>query len=286
MKIGIIGAGNIGATLARKLAASGHEVKLANSKGPDTLSDLARDAGATAVTKEQTVQDVSAIVLVIPFGRYPDLAGLFNDVPADVVMIDTSNYYPFRDGAVAEVDSGKPESVWMTEQIGRPVVKAWNAVLAATLAERGRPNGVSERIFVPVAGDAVAAKATAIQLVEATALGAIEALPRCMILPASALTADDAILIALFRRRTTERHARHRLNAEVRASSIAASVRLNPIDRCRDPDWSIRRLRKPPRERTANFSRRYFRQIEAQMQRESQDSCHIWALDSTLWPNP
>lgn len=66
MKIGIIGAGNIGATLARKLVASGHEVKLANSKGPDTIRDLARDIGVIAATKEDTVQDVSAIVLAIP----------------------------------------------------------------------------------------------------------------------------------------------------------------------------------------------------------------------------
>jgi 8-hydroxy-5-deazaflavin:NADPH oxidoreductase len=143
MKIGIVGAGNIGATLARKLAAEGHEVKLANSKGPDTIRDLARDAGAIAVPKEEAVQGVSVIVLSIPFARYRDLAGLFNDVPPDVVVIDTSNYYPFRDGAIADVDGGKPESVWVSEQIGRPVVKAWNAVLAVTLAERGQPKGAS-----------------------------------------------------------------------------------------------------------------------------------------------
>ena len=112
MKIGIIGAGNIGATLARKLVASGHEIKLANSKGPDTIRDLARDAGATAVSKEDAVQGVSVIVLSIPFASYPDVADLFKDVPADVVVIDTSNHYPFRDGAIAEVDGGKPESVW------------------------------------------------------------------------------------------------------------------------------------------------------------------------------
>jgi predicted dinucleotide-binding enzyme len=124
MKIGIIGAGNIGATLARKLVASGHEIKLANSKGPDTIRDLARDAGATAVSKEDGVQGVSVIVLSIPFASYPDVADLFKDVPADVVVIDTSNHYPFRDGAIAEVDGGKPESVWVSEQNGRPVVKA------------------------------------------------------------------------------------------------------------------------------------------------------------------
>lgn len=174
MKIGIIGAGNIGATLARKLAASGHEVKLANSKGPDTIRNLARDIGATAVSKEEAVQGIEVIVLAIPFGRYPDLASLFNDVPADVVVIDTSNCYPFRDGAIAEVDGGKPESVWVSEQIGRPVVKAWNAVLAVTLAERGQPSGASGRIAIPVAGDAPKAKPTAIQLVEATGFDALD----------------------------------------------------------------------------------------------------------------
>ena len=145
MKIGIIGAGNIGATLARKLAASGHEVKLANSKGPDTIRDLARDVGATAVSKEEAVQGVEVIVLSIPFAKYPDLATLFSDVPTGIVVIDTSNYYPIRDGAIAEVDAGKPESVWVGEQIGRPVVKAWNAVLAVTLSEKGQPNGASRR---------------------------------------------------------------------------------------------------------------------------------------------
>jgi predicted dinucleotide-binding enzyme len=58
------------------------------------------------------VQGVEAIILSVPFGRYPDLTNLFNDVPIDVAVIDTSNYYPFRDGELAEVDGGKPESVW------------------------------------------------------------------------------------------------------------------------------------------------------------------------------
>ena len=141
MKIGIIGARNIGATLARKLAASGHEVKLANSKGPDTIRDLARNVGATAVSKEEAVQSVQVIVLSIPFGRYPDLASLFSDVPTGIAVIDTSNYYPFRDGAIAEVDAGKPESVWVSDQIGRPVVKAWNAVLAVTLSRKDNRTG-------------------------------------------------------------------------------------------------------------------------------------------------
>lgn len=177
MRIGIIGAGNIGATLARKLAASGHEVKLANSKGPDSIRDLARDLGAVALSKEQAVRDVDVVVLSIPFARYPDLAGLFSDVPTEVVVIDTSNYYPFRDGAIAEVDEGKPEGVWVGERIGRPVIKAWNAVLAATLSEGGRPVGTPGRIAIPVAGDDARAKATAFQLVDATGFDALDAGP-------------------------------------------------------------------------------------------------------------
>jgi hypothetical protein len=175
MRIGIIGAGNIGATLARKLAGSGHGVKLANSKGPDTIRDLARDVGATAVSKEEAMQGVWVIVLSIPFAKFPDLAYLFDDVPTDVVLIDTSNYYPFRDGAIAEVDGGKPESLWVSEQIGRPVVKAWNAALAVTLAERGQPNGASERIAIPVAGDDLKAKATTMELVETTGFDPLDA---------------------------------------------------------------------------------------------------------------
>lgn len=175
MKIGIIGAGNIGATLARKLAAEGHEIKLANSKGPDSLRDLAKDVGATAVAKEDAVKDVEAIILSIPFLSYQDLAPLFAGVPADVTVIDTSNYYPFRDGAINGLDNGTSESVWISEQIGRPVIKAWNAVLAATLAERGKPAGSDGRIALPVAGDDDKGKALAMQLVNATGFDALDA---------------------------------------------------------------------------------------------------------------
>jgi predicted dinucleotide-binding enzyme len=175
MKIGIIGAGNIGATLARKLVGKGHDVKISNSKGPDSIRELARDVGAKAVSREEAVQDVEVIVLSIPFARYPDVARLFNDVPNATVVIDTSNYYPFRDGTIADVDGGKPESVWIAEQIGRPVVKAWNAVLSVTLAEKGQPSAASGRIAVPIAGDDPQAKAIAAKLVDATGFDPVDA---------------------------------------------------------------------------------------------------------------
>ncbi|AMZ70419.1 3-hydroxyisobutyrate dehydrogenase [Pseudomonas fluorescens] len=175
MKIGIIGAGNIGATLARKLAACGHEVKLANSKDPQSIQNLANEIGVHAVTKEDAVSEVDVVILSIPFAKYPDLKQTLSHVPEKVVVIDTSNYYPGRDGAIKEVDDGKPESVWVSEQIGRPVIKAWNAVLAATLADKGQPAGSITRIALPVAGRDITAEAIAQDLVEDTGFIALAA---------------------------------------------------------------------------------------------------------------
>ncbi|WP_426108724.1 NADPH-dependent F420 reductase [Pseudomonas sp. TWR1-1-4] len=177
MKIGIIGAGNIGATLARKLAAGGHEVKLANSKGPQSIQSLANEIGVNAVTKEEAVSEVDVVILSIPFASYPDLKQTLSNVPETTVVIDTSNYYPGRDGAIKEVDGGKPESVWVSEQIGHPVVKAWNAVLAATLADKGQPAGSSARIAIPVAGGDTRAETIAQDLVEDTGFIALASGP-------------------------------------------------------------------------------------------------------------
>ena len=94
MKIGIIGAGNIGGTLARKFVAAGHSVKLAGSKSPDSIRELAENIGAEPVAAVEAVKDVEVIVLSIPFAKIPEVAGLFSTVPAEVVVIDTSNYYP------------------------------------------------------------------------------------------------------------------------------------------------------------------------------------------------
>ncbi|WP_445326833.1 NADPH-dependent F420 reductase [Sphingobium sp. AN558] len=174
MKIGIIGAGSIGATIARKLAAAGHDVKIANSKGPETLSELAQAQGVTAVHKEEAVQNVDVIILSIPFLSYAALASLLSGVPSNVVVIDTSNYYPFRDGEIEGIDGGEAESLWVSKQIGRPLVKAWNAVLAGTLVNKGKPAGAEGRIAVPVAGDDAAAKRIAMELVDATGFDAFD----------------------------------------------------------------------------------------------------------------
>jgi predicted dinucleotide-binding enzyme len=154
MKIGIIGAGNIGGNLTRRLTALGHEVSVANSRGPETLAPLAQETGATAVSVAEAVRDKDLIVVTIPEKHIPDLpAGLFDEVGADVVVIDTGNYYPQqRDGRIEEIENGMPESRWVERQLGRPVIKAFNNIYARHLLERGQPRGTPGRIALPVAG--------------------------------------------------------------------------------------------------------------------------------------
>src|SRR5712671_454560 len=120
MRIGIIGAGHIGGTLTRRFTRLGHQVFVANSRGPETLADLAAETGATPVTVP--VRNI----LKLP-------SGLFANVPDRVVVVDTGNYYPQRDSHIAEIESGTTESRWTSQQLGRPVVKAFNNIYAQHL---------------------------------------------------------------------------------------------------------------------------------------------------------
>ena len=175
MKIGIIGSGNIGSTLARKLAGAGHSLLIANSRGPETLQDLAHETGATAVTVRDATRDVDVVILSIPFGQLPLLKDVFANLPREVVVADTSNYFPFRDGQIPAIDDGQVESLWVSEQIGHPVIKVWNNVLAATLRDKGQPPGTKGRIALSVAGDDPVARKTVMSLVEDTGFDAVDA---------------------------------------------------------------------------------------------------------------
>jgi predicted dinucleotide-binding enzyme len=175
MKIGIIGAGNIGSALARKLSKAGHSIRIANSRGPETLKTLARETGAKAMTAKEVTQGVDVVILSIPFGKLPLLKELLAGLPAKVVVADTSNYFPFRDGQIPAIDGGQVESLWVSEQIGHPVIKVWNNILAASLSDKGLPAGAAGRIALPVAGDDPAARKTVMSLVEDTGFDAIEA---------------------------------------------------------------------------------------------------------------
>lgn len=176
MRIGIIGAGNIGGTLARRLAALGHDVSIANSRGPETLAALARETGAKPVTVEEAARAGDVVVVTIPEKSIPRLpAGLFDGVPDDVVVVDTGNYYPQRDGRIDAIEEGTPESRWVSQQLGRPVVKAFNNIYARNLLERGKPRGASGRIALPVAGDDRRAKDIVIRLLDELGFDGVDA---------------------------------------------------------------------------------------------------------------
>lgn len=177
MKIGIIGAGQIGGTLTRRLTALGHRVAVANSRGPGTLRALAAATGATAVWAVEAVHDVDLVVVTIPEKRIPELpAGLFVDAPERMVVVDTGNYYPRqRDGLIAPIEDGVPESVWVEQQLGRPVIKAFNNIRAEHLLDLGKPEGTPGRIALPVAGDDPEAKATVMALVRELGFDPVDA---------------------------------------------------------------------------------------------------------------
>lgn len=177
MKIGIIGAGQIGGTLTRRLRALGHDVAVANSRGPETLTDLANETGARAVTPKEAVRGADLVVVTIQQARVRELPDdLFAGVPDDVVVVDTGNYYPrHRDGRIGGIEDGLTESQWVEQMLGRPVVKAFNNIGAKSLMEKGRPAGDPDRVALPVAGDRMRDRAVVLELVEELGFDAIDA---------------------------------------------------------------------------------------------------------------
>ena len=132
--------------------------------------------GAKAVTRAEAARAGEVVVLTIPLKAVPDLPKeLFANVPKDVVVIDTCNYYPVRDGQIAELDAGKIESEWVASLIGRPVVKAFNNIYFKSLLEKGQAKGTPGRTALPVAGDPPAARAKVLQLVEELGFDPIDA---------------------------------------------------------------------------------------------------------------
>jgi len=177
MRIGIIGAGQIGGTLTRRLAALGHQVFVANSRGPHTLADLARESGAKAVSVTEAARTCEVVVVTIPEAKIRDLPkDLFAGIPDDVVVIDTGNYYPReRDGRIDDIEAGMTESRWVAQRLGRAVVKAFNNIYAKHLMELGRPAGSRGRIALPVAGDDSRAKGVVLRLINELGFDGVDA---------------------------------------------------------------------------------------------------------------
>lgn len=177
MKIGIIGAGNIGGNLTRRFTAVGHEVSVANSRGPETLSGLAAETGAKAVTVAEAARGADVVVVTIPVKNVPDLpAGLLAEAAEGVVVIDTGNYYPKqRDGRIAAIEEGVTESRWTSQQLGHPVVKVFNGTFAQDLLDKPQPKGTPGRVALPVAGDDEAAKRRVRALVDEIGFDTVDA---------------------------------------------------------------------------------------------------------------
>ncbi|MDQ0190350.1 NADPH-dependent F420 reductase [Alicyclobacillus cycloheptanicus] len=177
MKIAIIGTGHIGGTLTRRLTKLGHQVSIANSRGPQTLADLAAETGATPGVPRDIVQGADIVIVTIPQKNIPNLPkDLFANVPETTVVIDTGNYYPKqRDGKIEEIEAGMPESRWVEKQLGRPVIKVFNNIYAKHLLEKGVPAGTPGRIALPVAGDDPVAKQKVMQLVDELGFDPVDA---------------------------------------------------------------------------------------------------------------
>lgn len=179
VKIGIIGAGNIGGNLTRAFTRAGHQVRVANSRGPETIADLAKETGATAVFAGEAAEGAEVVVVTIPQKSVPELpADVLAGASPDVVVIDTNNYYPQqRDGRIDAIEGGTPESVWVAGQLGRPVVKCFNGIQAAQLLTDGQPSGSAGRRALPVAGDDARAKDVVVGLLDQIGFDGVEAGP-------------------------------------------------------------------------------------------------------------
>jgi hypothetical protein len=176
--IGFIGSGKIGSQLARLAVAQGHDVVLSNSRGPETLADLVAELGprARAATPAEAATAADIAVVTIPLRA-------IDTVPvaplAGKIVIDTNNYYPVRDGQIAELDS---EETTVSELLQRhlptsKVVKAFNHIMFSQLTTDGRPAGTPGRRALVIAGDDAGALATVAGLIDSFGFDAVEVSP-------------------------------------------------------------------------------------------------------------
>src|SRR5258708_37010947 len=176
MNIGVIGIGDIGAVIVKKLRDAGYSVKMANARGPESLKDLAAKTGAIPVSVEEVVQDVDILFLVLPQKAFPVLPkGLLNKAKKETIVIDVGNYYSWRDGRIDEIERGLTDSAWVEKVIGPPVVKVLNSIGSKSLAGAGRLNGSSDRVALPISGDNTKAKEMVAQLIGRIGFDSVDA---------------------------------------------------------------------------------------------------------------
>jgi predicted dinucleotide-binding enzyme len=176
MKIGIIGAGHVGGTLAALLVRSGHDVAVANSRGPDSLRELVHRLGprARAMTAREAAAFGDLVIISIPFGRIEELpAGEL----AGKLVIDTNNYYPDRDGVYPELelDETTPSELLQRMLPDAHVVKAFNMLRATALARAGLPRGDANRLAIALSGDDPDAKRRVASLIDQLGFDPVDA---------------------------------------------------------------------------------------------------------------
>lgn len=163
MRTGIIGAGPLGAGVARLAVAAGHQVTIANSRGPESLASLCADIGCEAGTALEAATAGEMVLIAVPLSQ---LAVLPASVLTDGIVLDAGNYYPERDGAFVELDEHRTTTSELLARhlSGARIVKAFNAILASDLDRHARPAGSPDRRALPIAGDDAAAKVRVAEL--------------------------------------------------------------------------------------------------------------------------
>ncbi|WP_258729551.1 NADPH-dependent F420 reductase [Bacillus atrophaeus] len=172
MKFGIIGAGTIGSIISKKLVENGHDVKIADARGIEYLEG--KELAGTPVRVEDAIKNIDVLIISLPTKAMSSIRNMIDQAGEEVIIVDTSNYYPFRDDKIDEIENGRVESVWVSNQLGRPVIKAFNNLLAYTLENEGTTVDANERIAMAVAGDDASQKHVVIDVVSELGFDAID----------------------------------------------------------------------------------------------------------------
>jgi 8-hydroxy-5-deazaflavin:NADPH oxidoreductase len=174
--VGMVGSGNIGATVARLAVAAGYDVVVSNSRGPETLADLVAELGprARAATAAEAALDGDLVLVSVPVKAVPQLPA---EPFAGKVVMDTNNYYPQRDGQFAELDDDSTTgSELLARQLpGARVVKVFNNIFFKHLAALARPSGAGDRSALAIAGDDADAKAAVTEFLDRIGYDAVDA---------------------------------------------------------------------------------------------------------------
>jgi len=175
MKIGVIGAGQIGSTLIRQYSKAGHVIKMTNATDLTKMNALEDETGAKAVSLTDVVKDVDVLIISIPTIEIPKLAKpLGQSISGNTIVVDTTNHYPIRDGKIDDLENGMTESVWVSTKLGVPVVKAYNTILAGSLIHSGNIANAASHIALPMSGDDQHAKEVVATLVNESGFEALD----------------------------------------------------------------------------------------------------------------